>query len=135
MIQSVTIRVTLAHPVKIASLMEKYRWDATFARHKRGDFPDTLVQGDTILQAGDLINLIGTPEVIHEIVPYLGETSDERIEYDLNRFDRRRIIVSNSEIVGQKFSDLTFARNFEALVTRVRRGDIDFVPHGDTNLR
>jgi len=133
-IQSVTIHVTLAHPVKVADLMEKYRWGATFARHKRGTLPDTLVQGNTVLQAGDLINVVGTPEIIHEIVPHLGEISNERIEYDLNRFDRRRIIVSNADIVGQKLSELKFARNYEALVTRVRRGDIDFVPHGDTKL-
>jgi len=129
-IQSLTVRATFLHPVTIASLMEKNKWDITFARHKRGDTPDTLVQGDTVLQGGDLINLVGTPEV----VPHIGVISQERIEYDLNRFDRRRIIVSNPEIVGQRLSDLHLARNFETLVTRVRRGEIDFVPHGDTQL-
>jgi putative transport protein len=133
-IQSVTIRATFLHPIKISSLMEKYQWDVTFARHKRGEQPDSLVQGDTLLQAGDLINLVGTPQALKEVIPRIGVESTERIEYDLNRFDRRRIIVSNAEIVGQKLSDLGLARNYDALVTRVRRGDIDFVPHGDTRL-
>ena len=133
-IQSLTVRATFLHPVTIASLMEKNKWDITFARHKRGDTPDTLVKGDTVLQGGDLINLIGTPDVLAKVVPHIGVISQERIEYDLNRFDRRRIIVSNPEVVGQKLSDLQLARNFETLVTRVRRGEIDFVPHGDTQL-
>lgn len=133
-LKSVTVRVTLQHPIKIEQLMKEKSWDVSFARHKRGQNADTLVQGDTELREGDLLNLVGTPEVVNEVVPTIGIESDERIELDLNQFDRRRIIVSNPEMTGQKLSHLQLASRYGALVTRVRRGDLDFVPHGNTAL-
>lgn len=133
-LKSVTVRVTLEHPVKVEQLMKENDWDVSFARHKRGQLTDTLVQGETELQAGDLLNLVGTPDVVQEVVPFIGIESDERIEFDLNQFDRRRIIVSNPEITGQKISQLHLAARYGALMTRVRRGDLDFVPHGKTTL-
>ncbi len=133
-LKSVTVRVTLSHPVTIEELMKKNHWDVSFARHKRGQLADTLVQGTTELRAGDLLNLVGEPDVVANVVPAIGDESSERIELDLNKFDRRRIIVSNNDLAGQKLHQLALATKYGALVTRVRRGDLDFVPHGNTNL-
>ena len=133
-LKSVTVRVTLSHPVTIEELMKKNHWDVSFSRHKRGHLADTLVQGTTELRAGDLINLVGEPDVVSKVVPAIGTESSDRIELDLNKFDRRRIIVSNPDLAGQKLQALALSTKYGALVTRVRRGDLDFVPHGNTNL-
>ena len=46
--------------------------------------------------------------------------------------DMRRIVVSNREVAGHALGDLDFPGRFGAVVTRVRRGDVDFVPDDGT---
>ncbi|OJX38116.1 MAG: hypothetical protein BGO78_08800 [Chloroflexi bacterium 44-23] len=133
-LKSVTVRVTLAHPVTIENLMKENHWDVSFSRHKRGQMADTLVIGKTELRAGDLINLVGETDVVSRAAQAIGNLSPERIELDLSQFDRRRIILSNKELAGQKLYQLELATQYGAFVTHIRRGDLDFVPHGNTNL-
>ena len=48
--------------------------------------------------------------------------------------DYRRIFVSNPKIAGHRLRDLNLPQQFGAVVTRVRRGDVELLPHGDTVL-
>ena len=46
----------------------------------------------------------------------------------------RRMFVSASEPVGQRIGDLRLLERFGAIVTRVRRGDVDRLARPDTVL-
>jgi putative transport protein len=115
----------------LSRVMEENGWSVVFARLQR-DGELRLVDGDTVLQAGDLVGMVGTPEDVDPVVAALGRPSELHLEYDRRVYDFRRIFVSNSSVVGRRLKDLNLPRKYDAIVTRIRRGDIDFIPSGDT---
>lgn len=107
--------------------------DVIISRIKR-DGHMSLATGDTKLQKGDLVALVGHPEALEKAVARLGTLAEEHLELDRRAFDFRRIFVSNPAVVGRTLSELHLADEYGALVSRVRRGDIDLLAAGDTVL-
>lgn len=130
-----TILVTQAGAtaVPLRDLRHQYNWDVVFGRIKRGA-ETTLATGDVQLQLGDLISIIGAPEDVDALIPIIGELTDEHLEMDRSLYDYRRIFVSNPAVAGRSLADLRLPQTYGALVTRVRRGDIDLLAHGDLVL-
>ncbi len=67
-------------------------------------------------------------------VAALGERSDEELPLDRSDLDVRRMFVSSSEPVGQRIADLRLPERFGAIVTRIRRGDVDRLARPDAVL-
>ncbi len=134
-LQNRTIRVTqsTASHYSLHHLIKLHNWDVIFGRMKR-DNQLTLALGATRLQVGDLISIVGSREELERVTTELGEASREQIDLDRRQLDYRRIFVSNPKLAGQRLRDLDLPQQFGAVVTRLRRGDIEFLPHGDTVL-
>ncbi len=134
-LQNRTIRVTRAEVThdSIHHLMERHKWDVVFGRMKRNN-QLSLAVAETRLQIGDLISVVGAREELERVTAHFGELSDEKIDLDRSHLDYRRIFVSNPKVAGQRLRDLNLPQQFGAVITRVRRGDIEFLPHGDTVL-
>ena len=134
-LQNYTLRITqpAATNISIHNLVKQQHWDVVFGRLKRND-QLLLATDQTSFQLDDLISVVGTPEHLAQVQSYLGETSDERLELDRSELDYRRIFVSNPRVASHRLRDLNLPQQFGALVTRVRRGDIEFLPRGDTVL-
>ncbi|GAB7025118.1 aspartate:alanine exchanger family transporter [Geotalea toluenoxydans] len=135
-LRNFTIRVTRA-PVCCAKPLEDLRreqgWDVIFGRVKRaGQFQ--LATMEEKLAIGDLITVVGSSGEIERAAAYLGEKSVEEIDLDRSEFDFRRIFVSSPEVAGRRLKDLNLRKRFGAVITRVRRGDDDFLPNGDLVL-
>ncbi|MCL4134769.1 UNVERIFIED_CONTAM: hypothetical protein GTU68_018981, partial [Idotea baltica] len=64
----------------------------------------------------------------------LGARSNTLLSYDRREYDVRRIFVSNHDVVGKSISSLNIPEKFGAIITRIRRGDIDMLAQGDTIL-
>ena len=64
----------------------------------------------------------------------LGEAAPEALELDRHTLDFRRIFVSNPLLVGKPLRELDLPRQQGAIITRLRRGDKEILPHGDTLL-
>ncbi len=134
-LQNRTIRVTqsTATHASLHHLIKLHNWDVIFGRMKR-DNQLTLALGATRLQVGDLLSIVGRREELERVTAALGEASREQIDLDRRQLDYRRIFVSNPKLAGQRLRDLNLPQQFGAVVTRLRRGDIEFLPHGDTVL-
>jgi len=134
-LQNWTFRVTEpgAAGINVFELIRQHRWDVVVGRVMHGG-QLALASPQTRLDAGDMVSVIGTPEVLGEVKHYLGEPCPEQLELDRRELDYRRIFVSNRAVVGRRLRDLHVQQRFGALVTRVRRGDIELLPHGDTVL-
>ncbi len=117
----------------IDHLVGQHNWHVVFGRMQRGD-ELSLVTGDTKLALGDLVSVIGSPEDIEDVTPHMGEVTDVHLEVDRSHYDFRRIFVSKPSVAGTKLSDLQLPQRFGAIVTRVRRGDVDLLASGDTVL-
>ncbi|HJV66056.1 MAG TPA: aspartate:alanine exchanger family transporter [Geomonas sp.] len=114
-------------------LRREQGWDVIFGRVKRqGLFQ--LATTEERLQPGDLISVVGSVEELDRVTAYLGEKSEEEIDLDRSEFDFRRIFVSSAQVAGRRLRDLDLRKKYGAVVTRVRRGDDDFLPNGDLVL-
>lgn len=103
-----------------------------FGRIRRGKYLSIVTDGISF-ELGDLVGLIGTRKDVHEIVDSLGEISHEKLEEDRHEYDFRRIFVSNKQVMGKKIKDLKLNK-YGAIVTRIRRGDVDFLAEPNTVL-
>lgn len=130
-----TIRITRPEVtgIPLRDLLHAAGWEAIVGRIRRGEHL-SLATGATMLGLGDLVTLVGAPGELEKATAQLGEPSDERLELNRGEFDFRRIFVSDQHVVGRRLRDLHLQQRFDALVTRVRRGDVEFLPHGDTIL-
>lgn len=104
------------------------------SRIQRGE--DIQVPGpDTYLRIGDLIRLVGTTASLEQAVPLLGEEIRQAgPDTRRDKIDFRRILLTNSTLVGRKLGETDIEEKFGAIVTRIRRGDTEFVPNDDTIL-
>jgi putative transport protein len=135
-LQNRTVLVTNPDATRFAlqDMVQQQGWDVIFGRLQQ-DGHISLSNGQSRFQTGDLVSVIGTPDELDRVITYLGEASDERLELDRRELDNRRIFVSNPRVVGHRLRDLNLPQHFGALVTRLRRGDLDFLPHEDTVLQ
>lgn len=131
-----TVRVTRPEVVgqPIAKLVRANGWDVVFGRLKRGEQLE-LVTEQTTLALDDIVTVVAAPDSLNRVMAALGERSDERIELDRSAIDYRRILVSNQQVAGQRLRDLDLPQQFGAVITRIRRGDIELLPHGDSTLQ
>ncbi len=130
-----TIRVTrvAAGQSTVSELIVWQRWDVVFGRMRR-DAQLSLIGGDTHLQPGDLVSVVGAPEDLDRVEEFLGECSDEQLALDRSEVDYRRMFVSNHKVAGHRLRDLNLPQQYGAVITRIRRGDIELLPRGDTVL-
>jgi putative transport protein len=117
----------------LAQLQREHGWHAVFARRRRGDHV-TVMNTREPLQVGDLITVVATPEEIARIVDEIGEPAEEQIELDRTDLDFRRVFVSDPSTAGRPLKTLQLLQRFGALVTRVRRGDLDLLPDPNMTL-
>jgi putative transport protein len=104
-----------------------------FCRMKR-DGRLSLMADDAHLVVGDLVTIVGTERQVDGATRLLGEASEEKLELDRSVLDFRRVFVSNRAIAGRTLADLDLPRRYGAIVTRVRRGDVELVADRTTIL-
>ncbi len=130
---SQTIRVQRSGDERVQALVRDHDWTLIIGRVRRGD-DLWLANGSTVFQPGDLVNLVGTQSEIDRAAEFLGEIAPERLDADLNKYDKRRMIVSNAHAAGRRLAELELFTRYQATITRLRRGDVEFTPRGDTIL-
>jgi putative transport protein len=87
-----------------------------------------LTTPETVLAPGDELALIGDHAHLGRALAALGERTAEHLEHDRSRLDFRRVFVSNHDVAGRTVGELELRARFGALLTRVRRGDVDVLP-------
>ncbi len=135
-LRQLTVLVTNPETEKfsVAQLVEKYSWDVAFGRYRREE-ETNLVTADIHLKIGDVVSVIGSEKILIEVCKTLGKESENLIHFDRSNIDYQRFFVSNPAIAGTRLQDLDLPRQFGAVTTRIRRGDIEFIPHGNTVLQ
>lgn len=130
-----TIRVTNANVdgQSIAELVRANGWNVIFSRRQH-DGRIELATGAARLNTGDLISVVGSPEAVAQVTAVLGEPTDEQLMLDRHTLDFRRIFVSNPAVIGVPLRMLNLPSTLGAVITRIRHGDVELLPHGDTVL-
>ncbi len=105
----------------------------TLSRIKKGELIE-IVRPNTILAAGDRIVAVGTHDALERARILFGEEAPDHLPLYNTGIDFRRIFVSRASVVGKRVHELNLEVEFGATITRLRRGDVDFVPSPDTIL-
>jgi putative transport protein len=117
----------------LAELVRGLRWRVIFGRIRR-DGTLRIGAPEERLLPGDLVTVVGTEGEIARVAARIGAISEERIDLDRSEFDIRRIFVSNPEVAGRPLAELDLPRRLGAVITRVRRGDVDLLPTEEMRL-
>jgi putative transport protein len=130
-----TIEVTREESTgrSLGELSQEQDWEVLFGRLYRDNVP-SLIDKQTQFQLGDEIVIAGTEEAMNEVQDYFGHRAEEDLLYERAVYISRRLFVSNEDIAGRKVSDLNLREGFGAIVSHVRRGDIELLASGSTVL-
>lgn len=86
------------------------------------------------LDLGSSIIVVGTPEKIVDAADALGRFAERDLSQEMTGFQVHRYHVSNPEVVEKPISSLNLEK-IGALITRLRRGDIDLEVTSETCLQ
>ncbi|GAB4398071.1 MAG: aspartate:alanine exchanger family transporter [Microscillaceae bacterium] len=101
--------------------------DLTVSRHLPHSSHHILIPAEDTdrLRVQDIITLVGTEEELARIQVQMGELTEQDLVQDRGEVDYRRMFVSNPKIVGKTIAQLKLHARYQAVVTRLRRGDMD----------
>ena len=117
----------------IRDLKHDHNLNVIFGRIYR-EGQQSLTNYDTRFQPGDRTVIVGSEEEVKRAVEILGRRMEEDLPIEKSDYISKRIFVSNPDVAGQTLSALNLPEKFSAVVTRVRRGDLDLLANQDTVL-
>jgi putative transport protein len=126
--QSIVIDSSLSGQ-NLLQLAKQRAWSVVFSRIQSASGL-ALVGPSTVLAAGDVLSVVGTPEQLVQVLPLLGQAAPVALELDRSQLDFRRIMVSARQVAGKTIASLDLPSRFGAIITRVGRGDSDILPSG-----
>jgi len=103
------------------------------SRIKKGETVE-VVGPNTVLNSGDLIVAVGTGRSQEMARILFGEEAIEHIDERHHDMSYRRIFVSSKAIIGKTIAEIRDEHPFRGAITRLGRGDVEFVPGPDTTL-
>jgi putative transport protein len=108
-------------------------WNVVFGRVFKNGEP-SLANWDTEFEEGDEVVAVGAVDELGEVVKAMGMESQNPQRFDRSKFDSTRIFLSNPDMAGKTLSSLNIYEKYNAVITRVRRGDVDMLASPDTIL-
>ncbi|OVE76361.1 hypothetical protein BVX98_06210 [bacterium F11] len=103
-----------------------------FARVQRGDHVMAL-RPDQYLQLNDVVLGVGTNEGLNELELIIGEPVEEPVPESQDA-QSRWVLISSRKFVGKSIGNLEIFHLFGLIITRIRRSDVEFVPHSNFSL-
>lgn len=130
-LHTTTIKITNPkyNDLSLKTILHQHRWHVVFGRIRRGQTEWLATSAHRHLLVGDLLNVMGSPDDVAPVIAELGEESHEQLDLDLSQFDRHRIIVSSRNIAGRKIRELRLPQRYGAMITRIKRGDLEMLAH------
>ncbi len=128
-----SVRITRGGEHALDALRQQHAWQVVFGRILR-DGEAHVVDDATAVRPGDIVTVVGAPEEIVRVTAVLGEPSTDSVEWDRRSLDYRRVFVSSHAVAGRSLGDLDLPARFGAVVTRVRRGDVEMLARDDLVL-
>lgn len=119
---------------KVRDLLQQYGWNLVFGRVDSQLYGTVLSNWDVVLSPGDIVVLVGTVDELEQATTVLGEETENSLIYDRKEYDIVRIFVSNPEVVGKELNALRLQERYNAIITRIRRGDVEMLAKPDMVL-
>lgn len=118
----------------IAGLLERCSLAVRFARCVR-DGRQFAISGNSVIKNGDIVTIVGSSDAVRAATETLGsEYGGDDVLNDRSQLDVRRIFASSPAVCGKTLREAGIFRKYEGIVTRIRRGDTDFIPNAETTV-
>jgi len=91
-----------------------------------------LSNNDTTFAIDDIIMVVGSRENLDKAISFFGAEVDHSLATDRRDFDVKRIMVSNPKFAGSSIASIGLSDNYNVLITRIKRGDIEMLADGNT---
>ena len=128
---STTVRVRRS--VNLRDVPQWHQQQVRFSYLRRDGRVRVIVPGEDLL-AGDEVVAVGMPEQVEAVTETLGETSERHIAHDRSLVEFTRLTVSDPDLASRSIAELNLPVRFGAVVTRVRRGDLELLARDDLVL-
>ncbi len=134
-IVSLAVRITRPEVVgiKIRDLRKQYDWGVVFGRYRRNGKMG-LLHYDSIFEPGDEVAVVGEGDEVELVANELGDLLKYQLSFDQTDFETARIFVSEPNTAGKSLASLNLQERYEAIVTRIKRGDIDMLADSNSVL-
>jgi len=89
---------------------------------------------ETTLSLGDVVLAVGTPNELAKLEALLGDVVVEPMYDPTGNIASEQIVVSRRDVLGKSLREIGVWERFGVVVTRVRRGEVEFTPRGDLQM-
>ncbi|HAD8238129.1 TPA_asm: putative transporter [Salmonella enterica] len=98
---------------------------------------DTLMvpSPGTIIQAGDLLHLVGQPTDLHNAQLVIGKEVDTSLSTRGTDLRVERVVVTNEKVLGKRIRDLHFKERYDVVISRLNRAGVELVASSDASLQ
>jgi putative transport protein len=108
-------------------------WTVVFTRIERANGVEVFA-ADSSADFGAHVTLVGAPEELDRVESFLGRRGERTLDLDRSEIDYRRIFVSSRDVTGRTLRELALPARFGGVVARVKRGDVELLPHANLVL-
>ncbi|EAU8387447.1 putative transporter [Salmonella enterica] len=98
---------------------------------------DTLMvpSPGTIIQAGDLLHLVGQSTDLHNAQLVIGKEVDTSLSTRGTDLRVARVVVTNEKVLGKRIRDLHFKERYDVVISRLNRAGVELVASSDASLQ
>lgn len=98
---------------------------------------DTLMvpSPGTIIQAGDLLHLVGQPTDLHNAQLVIGKEVDTSLSTRGTDLRVERVVITNEKVLGKRIRDLHFKERYDVVISRLNRAGVELVASSDASLQ
>lgn len=104
------------------------------SRLKRGELLMVPAPG-TLIQAGDLLHLVGRPEDLHNAQLVIGQEVVTSLSTRGTDLKVERVVVTNEKVLGKKIRDLHVKQRYDVVISRLNRAGVELVASSSASLQ
>ncbi len=105
------------------------------SRMKRaGSAEVSTVTGETVLNQGDHLLVVGTPSNLEKVRVIVGQECEEDLMTFPGAVIHRRVVVTHREVLGQSLRELALDKVYGVTATRVTRADLELAVNADLEV-
>jgi len=91
--------------------------------------------GDTLLQMGDVLHLVGDKAALHRAQLAIGEVVESSLSTRGTDLRVERVVVTNEKVMGKRIAELGWTQQHDVVISRLNRAGVELVPGPQTTLQ
>ncbi|HCD1354208.1 putative transporter [Klebsiella pneumoniae] len=133
-LHTINVRVENLNQMAIQDVPMLNNDNIVCSRLKRGELLMVPAPG-TLIQAGDLLHLVGRPEDLHNAQLVIGQEVATSLSTRGTDLKVERVVVTNEKVLGKKIRDLHVKQRYDVVISRLNRAGVELVASSSASLQ